>query len=445
MLNNGIAGMSAASMSLNVTSKNIANASVLGYSRQKAFYTTEDNGSVSVETIERISDRFYTGQLQDAATNLGYAATLSNQMTKMEEAVSAKGMTLSPSLNTFFKSLNAAQADPMDPAFRQQVLSDAGDLAARFNGLSDRMNDQLNDTHEQLRTMTGEANAVLKQVARLNTDIAKQNAAGKVSPELLDERDIAVRKLSEMVGVDVSFNENNTVGLFTSSGEPLVVSNKANELTLMPGNPDKDMVRIGLKSGDSEKLLRTVGGALEAHLDFRDKTLLPAREALNEQALALATAFNDQQAVGFDLNDDAGKPLFDIGPNDAAATLKVAITDTRQLAFASEKGKPGNNENLIKLTDIQDRKLVGPTGSKKTLSGAYKALVVNTASKTSAAKAGFEASSKIHQTANSKLLGVAGVNLDEEAAQMVVFQQAYNANAKVISATNEMLNTLLRL
>ena len=447
MLNNGIAGMNAASLSLIVTSNNISNASVDGYSRQQAVFHTSPNGSVSVDRIERISDQFYTTQVQDSATSLGYATVYANQNAKLEQTLSSESMSVTPAMNDFFKGLNAAQADPMDVAYRQQVLSDADNLAARFNGLAEEMNDQLEDVQSQLDTMLGEANGLLNQVAKLNVDIAKQSAAGEASPELLDERDKAIKTLSELVGVDVIHQGDGSVDLFLANGEPLVVGSNASEL-VMAGS---DASQIGLKNGRSVKVMREVGGGVQAQLDFRDDVLKPAQEELNQLAKVFAEEFNARLTAGFDLEGEAGVELFKFDDGNEAGSLKVIIDDPEKLAFSAAKDEPGNNENLLDLADLQDEKLADPADPSnpglggKTLNGFYNAMTVDIASKTAAAKADYEANSKIFQTASSNLLSVAGVNLDEEAANLVVFQQSYNANAKVISTANEMMDLLLNM
>ncbi|MGI9276741.1 MAG: flagellar hook-associated protein FlgK [Endozoicomonas sp.] len=534
MMNNGIAGMNAASLSLMVTSSNIANASVQGYSRQQAVYTTTATGSVYVSDVKRITDDFYISQVQQSSTALGYSTVYASQAGILEQTLSSDSMSLSPVLNDFFQSLNAAQADPMDPAYRQQILADSGNLAAQFNMLSGKLDDQFGSIDTQMTTMVSEANTLMNQLADLNNEIMKQEAAGGASPHLLDQRDQAVSQLSELVGVDVVYQKNNTVDLFLPNGEPLVVGGNASELVLVPGSPDSSMTQVGLKNGDSTKVLRDVGGAVQAQMDFRDDVLIPARQELDRMALVLVDAINSQLAEGYDLNGDSGSPLFgDINGSDAmrnrstsspdnsgsgvleveisdstaltaenysivigkdgtpivttepggenveykmtedgvisfdgvtislgegtlepgdsfyiepgkgaAADMEVVMTDIDKLAFSSDPDEPGNNENLLALAGIQDEALVG---GSLTINGAYSALVVDVAGKSASAMTDYEASAMIYQNANNNLLSVAGVNMDEEASSLIVFQQAYAANAKVIAAADEMFNLLLGL
>ena len=530
MMNNGIAGMSAAYTSLLVTSNNIANASVAGYSRQQAVYNTSPTGGVYVDRIERIADSFYISQLQDASSSLGYSTSYASQANKLESVLGSDSMSLSPSLNAFFGALTSAQSDPMDIAHRQQVLSEADNLASQFNTLSSQINKQLNDINNELETMVSEVNSLLEQVAKLNTEISRASASGQVSGQLLDERDKLVQQVSELVGVEVVVQHDQSVDLFLPSGEPLVVKGNASSLALVDGYPDASMKDIALDTGSHVKTLNETGGAIQAQIDFRDEELLPSLQELDRLALILADSINSQLEEGYDLNGDSGKPLFnDINSpeaqrsrssslNGSSATLAVEISNSSSLtaenyvieirngepvvmvmpggeeieskmvngelvfdgltvsleggelkegdsfyiqpgkgaaagidmimenaeylAFSSDPDEPGNNENLLKLSEIQDEKLVEGNLS---INDAYKSMVLSAGATAGQAMKEYDASLLIYQDANSRVLSVAGVNMDEEASNLIAFQQYYNANARVIQSADQLFNTVLGL
>ncbi len=531
MISNGVAGMTAASTSLTITSTNIANASVPGYSRQQAVYDVSPTGTVYVSEVERITDEFYVSQLQDASSTLGYTTTYASQSGKLETTLGSDSMSLSPSLNSFFESLDAAQADPMDLAYRQQILADAGNLAAKFNSLSGDINNQLNDINNELETMVSEANVLMSQLANLNEEIAQANASGNVNPQLLDERDSTVQQLSEMVGIEAVYQDDQTVDLFLPSGEPLVVNGEPSQLVLVEGDPDSDMKRIALDTGTDVKVMSEVGGAIQGQIDFRDEVLLPAQDELDRMALVFADAVNKQLSEGFDLEGEQGAALFNdinsveaqrnratsldgadailaveisdssqltaenyliemegdqpvvtvypsgesfepevaedgtisfdgitvsvaegewedgdsfyIQPgNNASANMDVVLDDPSKLAFSNDSDEPGNNENLLLLADLQDEELVG---GELSVNDAYNSLVIEVAGETANAMSNYNAASLVYQDANNSVLSVSGVNMDEEAANLMIFQQAYAANAQVIATADEMFNTLLSI
>ncbi|UYM15693.1 FlgK family flagellar hook-associated protein [Endozoicomonas euniceicola] len=87
---------------------------------------------MAVNGTQRVTDQFYVSQVQTASTSLGYATTLASQNNLLEVTLSSKSKSLSPALNDFFKGLDSAQADPMDIAYRQKVLSGAEGVANRL-------------------------------------------------------------------------------------------------------------------------------------------------------------------------------------------------------------------------------------------------------------------------------------------------------------------------
>ena len=300
MIHNGIAGMNVASTALVVTSTNIANASVAGYSRQQAMFSTTATGGVTVSDIQRVTDQFYVSQVQSASTSLGYATAKASQNNLLEITLSNESMSLSPALNDFFNSLDSAQADPMDIAYRQEVLFGAENVASRFNGLVTDMNKQLDEVNKQVDVMVGEANTLMNRVADLNKEIQMAEAAGGASSALLDERDRSVQQLSELLGVEALVQSDNTVNLFLPSGEPLVTGATASELVVEKGNSPWDST-VSLKTGSHTKPINSIGGAVQGQLDFRNEVLAPAFDDLMVIGDVLADEFNAVLTQGYDL------------------------------------------------------------------------------------------------------------------------------------------------
>ena len=123
--------------------------------------------------------------------------------------------------------------------------------------------------------------------------------------------------------------------------------------------------------------------------------------------------------------------------------LKVLIDDPSRLAFSSDPDEPGNNDILLELSELRHAKWEDLGGLS--FNDAYSGLVIDVAGKASDAMNRYDAALLIYNESNNNLASVAGVNMDEEAANLIVFQQAYAANAKVIASANEMMNMLLAL
>ncbi len=115
------------------------------------------------------------------------------------------------------------------------MLAQAQGLSKTFNTLYDQLDKQNSLINQQLGALTSQVNNLSQSVAEYNDAIAKAKSAGAVPNDLLDARDEAVRKLSEMVGVTAVTQDDNSVSLFIGSGQPLVVGNTVSTLSVVPG------------------------------------------------------------------------------------------------------------------------------------------------------------------------------------------------------------------
>ncbi|WP_438810534.1 FlgK family flagellar hook-associated protein, partial [Pseudomonas aeruginosa] len=150
--------------------------------------------------------------------------------------------------------------------------------------------------------LTSQVNNLSQSVAEYNDAIAKAKSAGAVPNDLLDARDEAVRKLSEMVGVTAVTQDDNSVSLFIGSGQPLVVGNTVSTLSVVPGLDDPTRYQVQLTLGDStQNVTRLVsGGQMGGLLAYRDTVLDSSYNKLGQLALTFADTVNKQLGQGLD-------------------------------------------------------------------------------------------------------------------------------------------------
>lgn len=129
--------------------------------------------------------------------------------------------------------------------------------------------------------------------------------------------------------------------------------------------------------------------------------------------------------------------------SDVAGSLKVAITDSANIAAAGkdDSGR-GDNENAKKLLDLQTKKLVD---GKATFSGAYASMVSSVGNQTASAKVSATSQANIVKQLTIQQQSISGVNLDEEYGELLRFQQYYMANAQVIQTASSMFDALLNI
>jgi flagellar hook-associated protein 1 FlgK len=181
------------------------------------------------------------------------------------------------------------------------------------------------------------------------------------------------------------------------------------------------------------------GGQLGGLLQFRTQVLDASMARLDVIADTLATAINDQHSQGRDLNGDPGGDFFTLG---GAENIQLNLTDARQIAAASGTlpFNASDNGNALALAELQRDKT--PFGGT-TVQGAYAQIVADVGSRTRTAELNATAQQGLLAQAEEAHSAVSGVNLDEEAAKLMHYQQAYQAAAQVIAVAQTLFETVI--
>ena len=436
LLSIGFSGLNASQIALNISAQNIANVTTIGYSRQEAMmgslsgFGRVDNGmGVEVTGVRRITDDYLVSQHWRSRSATGSSYAFHQYINTTEQLLGSESMNITKGLDSFFASLSAALDSPETPAQRSQIVSSAGALANRFGQLNESLLTQEKQIDDQLGSTITQVNSYLKQVAELNTQIGEQASKGVNTSALEDSREQIVRELSTFMEVRVNRQSDGSFSLSLPQGQPLVLAGSSSTLSLAGDT-------LSLSFGpQSFEVPRLQGGTLAGVLEYRTTVLRPLRDELNQIAKKLADDFNAKQAGGVDLNGDPGKPLFSYDPLNPSGTLKVADGFTGDhLAFAKAGGGNGDNRNLQELLTIKDDQY-----------DAYSALLGKMAVQSGQAKATMEADANMEKQLATKLSSVSGVNLDEEGVKVMAYTKAYQANAKVISTSDQLFNSILNM
>ncbi|WP_421340971.1 lateral flagellar hook-associated protein LfgK [Aeromonas veronii] len=442
LLNIGASGLNAAQIALNLTAQNIANVNTIGYSRQEAMmgslsgFGRLDNGAgVEVTGVRRVTDDYLVAQHWRSRSATGSSYAFHQYINTTEQLLGSESMNIAKGLDSFFASLSAALGSPETPAQRSQIVSSAGALANRFTQLDESLVTQEKQIDDQLNSTVSQVNSYLKQLAELNMQIGDQTAKGVNTSALEDSREQVVRELSTYMEVRVNRQSDGAFAISLPQGQPLVLGGSSSTLALAG---DKLSLAFG---GQTFEVPKLHGGSLAGVMDYRTTVLRPTREALNQIASKLADEFNAKQSGGVDLNGngEAGKPtskkMFTYDKLNPAGTLRVAVDFTGDdLAFAKAGGGKGDNRNLQDLLTIKNGQY-----------DAYSALLGKMAVQSGQAKASMQADANMEKQMAAKLSSVSGVNTDEEGVKVMAYTKAYQANAKVISTSEQLFNSILNM
>lgn len=436
MLSNGLSGLLASQTALNVVSQNVANANVKGYSRQEVLLGTRfgqsnnvmDAGQgVQVNGIRRVTDDYLNFNLWRTTSETGEHKAYSDYLVQAEQVFGNDNLSISTGLDDLYSALNFASESPQSIAPRQQVLASAEALAERFNSLASNLDTQRTQILEQADGAISQVNTFTQEIATLNQKITEVTAAGANTSALEDQRDEAIKSLSELVEVRVSRQTDGSSTVTLAGGQPLVLGMSAATLTRTGSNFSVDYATQSFPFNGN------VGGMLGGLLSYQDNVLDVTEAELSTIAQNLADDFNNQLALGQDLNGLVGGPLFDYDPLDPAGSISItAGYQAEDLAFGAIGAGTGDNTNINALIDLKDGQY-----------DAYTGLVGGLAIQSGQALAEYNASTTITSEALAKRDSVSGVNLDEEAMYLMEYMQAYQANAKVISGADQIFNTLM--
>jgi flagellar hook-associated protein 1 len=540
ILSIGQSALTAAQVGLSTTGHNIANASTPGYSRQvvvQGASLPQNFGfgflgqGTEISTVKRIYNEYLGNQVQTAQTSKSGLDSYYAQIKQIDNLLADPASGLSPALQSFFSGIQELASNPTSIPSRQAALSSAESLVSRFHSLAGRLNEIEQGVNSQVLSSVSVINSYAEQIAGLNDAIGRaQRTTGQPPNDLLDMRDQLVLDLNKEVKATVVKQGDEGYNVFIGNGQPLVVGVSTFKLSNLASPTNSAKIEVAYKANNGDLVIMgdsgIVGGKLGGLIEFRNKTLEPAQNALGRVAIGLASTFNTQHQLGFDLNGDPGMALFSLpspvvnanGGNTGAGvmtasisdanalttsdyrlqydgsnytltrlvdntattfvaadlpktvdgvTLNVsvapaagdsflirptvngasgigaAITDPRLIAAAASAGAVGDNGNALKLGSLQTANNMN--GSTTTYQGAYSQIVSQIGNKTRELEVTSSAAGKLLSEATLSLQNESGVNLDEEATNLLRYQQAYHAAAKVMQIASEMFDMLLSL
>lgn len=452
ILNNALSGALASQLALSTSSQNIANLQTKGYTRQSALLTAvapsagtlQAGNGVIVSALTRFSDDYKTQQLWRSNSDLGSHSQTQPYMTQLEQVMGDDSASLSSGIDQFFAALNAvAGVDPTSTPLRQQVVTAGNLMAQRFNGLNNVFNSQLQSVRQQRSSLIDQANASIASIAALNAQIANANATGSNASSLIDARDQAIDSLSSQMALQVSAQPDGTANVSLKSGQSLVQGGLAGSLAVSGGSNQSFSLTF---SGSTFGIDPTqAGGQLGGLSSYMQDTLLPLQQSVGDMAQQIAAKINTQLASGYTMTGGSGTPMFVYTPGNTSNMLQVASGyQTSDLAFSGD-GTPGDTGNLRQLAAISSQTINVTNVGSVLISDADTQLVGKLAVDSQQNKAALTTSQSVRDQAQNDWQSTSGVNQDEEAVNLVEYQNMYQANMKVISVANALFDATLSM
>lgn len=452
MLNIGMSGLNASMAALTVTSNNLASAMVPGYSRQHAMLSSVGNGiygsgsGAMVDGVRRISDQYEVAQLWNTTSNLSFSKTQASYFGQVEQIFGSEGNNISAGLDQLFASLNSAMEQPNEIAHRQGFLNEAKAITQRFNSISEGLDAQVSQIEGQIHASAKEINAQLATIASFNADIQKANASGNVPLTLLDARDAAVDDLSQIIDVKVVEDADGMFNISLAQGQPLLAGTKASKITVNPDPASPRFNQVSIQFGQSSfPVDESAGGSLGSLIDYRENSLLNSIAFIDELAMTMADEFNNVLGAGTDLNGNTpSQQLFSYDPTNPAGSLTITAGFSADMLAFGKDGTPGDNSNLKDLVELANKNFsFSSMGVEATMGDVFASKIGELGSASRQAQMSKDTAEKLQIEAQTQWASTSGVNVDEEGANLIMYQQAYQANAKVIATADQLFQTIL--
>jgi flagellar hook-associated protein 1 len=449
-LQTALSGLEAAQAAIDTTGQNIANASTPGYSRQVVDMTEQaaltipslssDNGGgsqlgtgVTVADITRVRDTFLDSQYrsQNSQTSADNTNTtiLGQAQASLNEPTSSG---LSAVMDTFWQGFNTYAGSPTQDGSTQTIIGNGQAVADSLNTLAGQVTTLQSQVTQQYDTLTDPTSGAVasdaNQIAQLNTQIAQAQASGISANNLEDQRDNAIDDLSQYSNVYVTTQSNGMVNVSFGNAASAAQNGTTDATPLVDGGT------VNLSQNLTDSNLSGSSGTLGSLLGLYDAnpagggsptgTLVNYMDSLNTVANQLVTSVNN--AISTADPQGATAPPFFNPSGTTAATIAVNSSVTN----ASTPYTAAEATAVSQLTGGQAEQ-------------SYQAFVAQVGGDVQSAQNAQSTSQSLLTAIGNQRQSVSGVSLDEEMTNLIQFQQAYQASARVMSTINDTFTSLL--
>lgn len=489
-------GMFAQQSALNTTSHNIANQATPGYSRQHVVLKTarpitlagpgQIGTGVNVVAIERTRDIFLDHQVRRETSNLASSTAKEKYLSKLEGIYNEPSDSgISKLLSEYFDAWQTLSLNPEKLEAKQVVVQTAKQLTEFLNHTSKQIDGAFSNLEDEKKDVVTQVNTILDQLNEVNEQIKKVTLMGNNPNDLLDSRDLLLDELSTKFGIDVKADGNlNGIEIKPLGGGPNLIQDtdkdKKYHLEYVKDKDDeqgkfqfvevdKDGKKIGAgidfePDGGTIKGLQSVESTIQANKDELDnlaKMLAFSVNAIhgkgpNGKDFFQAngkTDINEIKAENIVLNDELLRNPANlntaVGDDVADGKRALAIAQLRDIKFAivDENGKPLSYGEFItknKFGKVENGVTIfegNPKGA--TTEGYFKSSMNGLGVITQKAKKEIENQTILLRSLLERRSSVSGVSQDEETINLIQFQHAYQANAKMISTVDELLDVVI--
>lgn len=460
-LNIGTRGMTAAQTALQTTSHNLSNLNTEGYSRQRVDLQASNpyhmpglgqlGTGVTMSGVVRVVDDYVTKQIQQETSSFKKYETKSDTLAQLEMIFNEPSKAgLSEGFNRFYSTWNYLGANPELATAKTMVSQEAQTLTDTLSSMSKQIEGLKGDTTYAIEKDVLDFNSKVDQLNTLNKQIFNVVVKGHTPNDLLDQRDRLTTELAGIVDADFSYDKFQRVSIKVA-GNDILNENSSQKLVNLPDG------QVGLANTNQPITVTngSIKGSQEALQVITDKG-----KELDQMTYTFASAVNK-------IHSDGGKGMdfFTVSPTDSAKSLKVnkdIIADPSKINAGSSLAKPvsGDGSRATAISSLATTSLLYFNGGLSndydadkmsfiskpggtTTDGAYNNMITSMGIIKEQADHMTTSQGEVVGFLEDRRSSISGVNMNEEVVDMMKFQSAFQANARIISMVDEMLDTLI--
>ncbi len=442
LLSIGISGISAYRNALDAIGENVSNAQTPGYTRRRIALEQVQISSrgdigygeqvlfngVRTGGVIRAWDDFKATEARYATTGAARAGVREQWLTSVENALGDGVSGVGASLTAFFNAATRLAADPTAPLGRTEMLTALDSMASALRNSADGLDRIASSLGDAVESDVMAVNGAIAALRNLNGAMRAAANGGSAGASLADQRDRLIETIAERVDIDVTIDGDGTATLKSRSDSNVALIDGERSALFSAVRATDGRIALLVSANGTTMPAPVTGGRLAGLVDVA-ASVADRHSALDALAANIATTLNTWSAAGLDAHGAPGGALLDA--SGGAGGMTVTITDPDRIAAATADGRP--NGNLADLEAVR-------AASK--LEERWGGIVSSTARQLSTAKAEAAASTAWRDLSRAALDEVTGVDLDQEAAELLRYQQAYNASARIIQVARETIDAL---
>ncbi|HDZ8893757.1 FlgK family flagellar hook-associated protein [Aeromonas dhakensis] len=340
LLGIGTSGVMAQQRLLQTTSNNIVNVNSQGYVRERTLIYTNANGLGTGDMLtERVINAYAQGEVRRDTSAFYASSTRYQQLANTDTLLGDTSNSVGAAISSYFEGFHTANEAPADISGRKTTLSGLSGMVNRFHTLSAQLDKQTDTINTTIEDEAKRVNSLINSINDLNQAIIRTQGTPEENLMLFDQRDEAIRQLSEKMEIRTVPQDNGSMLVNMSTGHSLVLNGSVAQLSVVPGNPDARESELQLVMDPNKVALndKDIGGGIGGLFSARND-LEPAKRELGQLAAAMADAMNQQNRLGMDLDNELGGDLFSLGTSDGLPYSQNTGNATAKVSFVPGKG-----------------------------------------------------------------------------------------------------------